>query len=129
MAISSSLKPCTASSRAEVSPSTVATSRAISGSAIDSAIVACPAAQPCQAVAAWPVLTVNSLRSMYGPRASTQVMPGMSGSCPAKGPRSTAHSWKSSTVTSRPEPSAWTGTIRSTAVLANSARSSRSSPW
>src|SRR5699024_3391476 len=38
------------------------------------------------------LFTVNSFRSMYGSRSSTQVIPGMSGSWPSKGPRSTAHS-------------------------------------
>ena len=52
-----------------------------------------PAWRPKYAVAACPVLTVNSLRVMYGSRSSTQVMPGTSGVWPWKGPDSTAHSW------------------------------------
>ena len=86
-----------------------------------------PAAAPKYAVVAWPVLTVKSLRSMYGARSSTKCALGMRGGSSPNGGRSIAHSKNGSTVTSTPAPAGCAGTIRSTAVLAKTARPARAS--
>ena len=64
------------------------------GSSSASAIVPMPATQPAYAVVAWPVLTVKSLRSMYGARSSTKCASGIVGgalAASANGVRSIDH--------------------------------------